>query len=70
MQALIEHQGAKPSYLLAEDNDPTGGKSGLARTLGAAQVPAGRWAVLTNIKGITLIPVRAKKKSRRDWVAT
>ena len=29
MQALIEHQGAKPSYLLAEDNDPTGYKSGL-----------------------------------------
>ena len=30
MHALIEHQGAKPSYLLAEDNDPTGYKSGLA----------------------------------------
>ena len=30
MQALIEHRGVKTSYLLAEDNDPTGYKSGLA----------------------------------------
>ena len=32
MQALIRRRGAKPSYLLAEDNDPIGYKSGLAVT--------------------------------------
>ena len=32
MKALLEHRGAKSSYLLAEDNDPVGYKSGLAKT--------------------------------------
>ena len=34
-----------------------------ARTLRAAGLPAGRWAVLKSFKGRTLIPVRAKKRA-------
>ena len=31
MKALVRHRSRKPTYLLAEDNDPTGYKSGKAR---------------------------------------
>ena len=32
MKALTKHRGVKPSYLIAEDNDPTGYKCGKAKT--------------------------------------
>ena len=32
MKVLAKHRGVKPSYLIAEDNDPTGYKSGKAET--------------------------------------
>ena len=70
MQALIEHRGAKPSYLLEEDNDPTEGQEWLGENTGGCLGASWKMGRAYKHQRNNTDSGASEKKSRRDWVAT